>query len=155
MQKKKYLMKIFIHLHAPLKERIQMVKDLGRSLDDKLAEGETIEEAITELGEVSDIIQEYEDLGMRKRTKEWILAVIWILIGIVVGYLLFTECRILYRGYNYIFVSPGPGMLVYTEYDLNIKTAIIKIVFESMCVIVCIGNVIWHFIKQKRNKKEM
>ena len=91
---------------------------------------------------------------MGKRTKEWALAVIWILIGIVVGYLLFTECRILYRGYNYIYVSPGPGMLVYTEYDLNIKTAIIKIVFESMCVIVCIGNVIWHFIKQKR-KKEM
>lgn len=42
MKKKKYLMKIFMHLHAPLKERIQMVKDLGRSLDDKLAEGETI-----------------------------------------------------------------------------------------------------------------
>lgn len=62
-------MKIFMHLHAPLKERIQMVKDLGRSLDDKLAEGETIEEAIAELGEASDIIQEYEDLGMRKRTK--------------------------------------------------------------------------------------
>ena len=154
MKKKKYLMKIFMHLHAPLKERIQMVKDLGRSLDDKLAEGETIEEAIAELGEAADIIQEYEDLGMRKRTKEWVLAVIWILIGIVVGYLLFTECRILYRGYNYIFVSPGPGMLVYTEYDLNIKTAIIKIVFESMCVIVCIGNAIWHLIKQKR-KKEM
>lgn len=155
MKKKKYLMKIFMHLHAPLKERIQMVKDLRRSLDDKLAEGETIEGAIVELGEAADIIQEYEDLGMRKRTKEWVLAVIWILIGIVVGYLLFTECRILYRGYNYIFVSPGPGMLVYTEYDLNIKTAIIKIVFESMCVIVCIGNAIWHFIKQKRNKKEM
>lgn len=61
-----------------------MVKDLRRSLDDKLAEGETIEEAIAELGEASDIIQEYEDLGMRKRTKEWALAVIWILIGIVV-----------------------------------------------------------------------
>ena len=29
MKKKKYLMKIFMHLHAPLKERIQMVKDLG------------------------------------------------------------------------------------------------------------------------------
>lgn len=56
MKKKKYLMKIFMHLHAPLKERIQMVKDLGRSLDDKLAEGETIEEAIAELGEASDII---------------------------------------------------------------------------------------------------
>ncbi len=39
MKKKKYLMKIFMHLHAPLKERIQMVKDLRRSLDDKLAEG--------------------------------------------------------------------------------------------------------------------
>lgn len=59
MKKKKYLMKIFMHLHAPLKERIQMVKDLGRSLDDKLAEGETIEGAIAELGEAADIIQEY------------------------------------------------------------------------------------------------
>ena len=29
MKKKKYLMKIFMHLHAPLKERIQMVKDLA------------------------------------------------------------------------------------------------------------------------------
>lgn len=56
MKKKKYLMKIFMHLHAPLKERIQMVKDLGRSLDDKLAEGETIEGAIAELGEAADII---------------------------------------------------------------------------------------------------
>lgn len=42
MKKKKYLMRIFMHLHAPLKERIQMVKDLRRSLDDKLAEGETM-----------------------------------------------------------------------------------------------------------------
>ena len=63
MKKKKYLMKIFMHLHAPLKERIQMVKDLRRSLDDKLAEGETIEEAIAELGEAADIIQANERMG--------------------------------------------------------------------------------------------
>ena len=154
MKKKKYLMKIFMHLHAPLKERIQMVKDLRRSLDDKLAEGETIEGAIVELGEAADIIQEYEDLGMRKRTKEWVLAVIWILIGIVVGYLLFTECRILYRGYNYVMVHPSPNTAVAVAYGINVGTEIVKIVLESIGFIICVGNAIWHFIKQKR-KKEM
>lgn len=154
MKKKKYLMKIFMHLHAPLKERIQMVKDLGRSLDDKLAEGETIEEAIAELGEASDIIQEYEDLRMRKRTKEWALAVIWILIGIVVGYLLFTECRILYRGYNYIIIRTSPNTGVGVAYGINVGAEVVKVVFESIGFIICVGNVIWHFIKQKR-KKEM
>ena len=154
MKKKKYLMKIFMHLHAPLKERIQMVKDLGRSLDDKLAEGETIEEAIAELGEASDIIQEYEDLGMRKRTKEWALAVIWILIGIVVGYLSFTECRILYRGYNYIIIRTSPNTGVGVAYGINVGAEVVKVVFESIGFIICVGNVIWHFIKQKR-KKEM
>ena len=131
-----------------------MVKDLRRSLDDKLAEGETIEEAIAELGEAADIIQEYEDLGMRKRTKEWVLAVIWILIGIVVGYLLFTECRILYRGYNYVIIRTSPNTGVGVAYGINVGTEIVKIVLESIGFIICVGNAIYHFKRRRKAKKD-
>ncbi len=46
-------------------------------------------------------------------------------------------------------------IIIQVAYGINMGAEVVKIVFESIGFIICVGNVIWHFIKQKRNKKEM
>lgn len=53
MRKNIYLIKIFVLLHAPFGQRMQLVKEIRQSIDDKLDTGMTINEVIEELGEAS------------------------------------------------------------------------------------------------------
>ena len=66
MRKNIYLIKIFVLLHAPFGQRMQFVKEIRRSIDDKLDTGMTIDEVIEELGEASALTEEYNDAAADK-----------------------------------------------------------------------------------------
>ena len=51
---------------------MQFVKEIRRSIDDKLDSGMTIDEVFEELGEASALTEEYNDIGMRQQTKEYV-----------------------------------------------------------------------------------
>ena len=63
-------------LHAPFGQRMQLVKEIRQSIDDKLDTGMTINEVIEELGEASALTEEYNDIGMRQQTKEYVWMVL-------------------------------------------------------------------------------
>lgn len=108
MRKNIYLIKIFVLLHAPFGQRMQLVKEIRQSIDDKLDTGMTINEVIEELGEASALTEEYNDIGMRQQTKEYVWMVLWILIGICLGVLLIIDGYTLYTGYHEInqYIAP-------------------------------------------------
>ena len=51
----------------------------------------TIDEVFEELGEASALTEEYNDIGMRQQTKEYVWMMLWILVGICLGVLLVID----------------------------------------------------------------
>ena len=143
MRKNIYLIKIFVLLHAPFGQRMQLVKEIRQSIDDKLDTGMTINEVIEELGEASALTEEYNDIGMRQ-----------ILIGICLGVLLIIDGYTLYTGYHEINQYIAPTGYEWIDFRPKAGGTWGKVIVESIGFCICLGNVIYHFKRRRKAKKE-
>ena len=154
LRKNIYLIKIFVLLHAPFGQRMQFVKEIRQSIDGKLDTGMTIDEVIEELGEASALTEEYNDIGMRQQTKEYVWMVLWILVGICLGVLLIIDGYTLYTGYHEINQYIAPTGYEWIDFRPKAGGTWGKVIVESIGFCICLGNVIYHFKRRRKAKKD-
>lgn len=141
-------------LHAPFGQRMQFVKEIRQSIDGKLDTGMTIDEVIEELGEASALTEEYNDIGMRQQTKEYVWMVLWILVGICLGVLLIIDGYTLYTGYHEINQYIAPTGYEWIDFRPKAGGTWGKVIVESIGLCICLGNVIYHFKRRRKAKKD-
>ena len=114
----------------------------------------TIDEVIEELGEASALTEEYNDIGMRQQTKEYVWMVLWILVGICLGVLLIIDGYTLYTGYYEINQYIAPTGYEWIDFRPKAGGTWGKVIVESVGFCICLGNVIYHFKRRRKAKKD-